>query len=191
MGSDVAVVCVFLSSGNSAPFSGFWLNIFDLEGLAMMKKLALAVAVVGCLSASAFAADGRISQRSLAHMGLQGMTTMSDVQGMHVRGMSMRDSGLVNVNFYTNNQAFGGQGGAGGAGGAGGKGGDGGTATVGGGSQQPHYNTETPTSGGGTATANGGAGGAGGAGGSANGGGATAVTVNVPITIISSGSHHR
>jgi hypothetical protein len=88
----------------------------------MMKKLALAVAVVGCLSASAFAADGRISHGSLAHMGLQGMTTMSDEQGMHVRGTNLNNQGSPKINVFINAVAIGGDGGFGGNGGNGGKG---------------------------------------------------------------------
>src|SRR3974377_391429 len=92
--------------------------------LAMMKKLALAVAVVGCLSASAFAADGRISDRSLAHMGLQGMKTMSDAQGMQIRGTSF-DHGSPTINVWINAIAIGGDGGGGGGGGNGGNNGGG------------------------------------------------------------------
>jgi hypothetical protein len=117
-----------------AGIDGF--RVRQLEGLAMMKKLALAVAVVGCLSASAFAADGRISQGSLAHMGLQGMTTMSDAQGMHIRGMSFMGSGGANINVWINAIAIGGNGGGGGNGGnggnyGGGNGGNGGNANGG------------------------------------------------------------
>jgi hypothetical protein len=106
-----------------------------MKDIAMMKKLALAVAVVGCLSASAFAADGRISRSSLAHMGLQGMTTMSDAQGLQVRGMSVRDGG-ANINIWINAIAVGGNGGGGGGGGnggnnGGGNGGNGGNANGG------------------------------------------------------------
>ena len=92
----------------------------------MMKNLALAVAVVGCLSASAFAADGRISQGSLAHMGLQGMTTMSDAQGMHVRGTNFNNQGSPKINVFINAVAIGGDGGSGGNGGNGGSRGNGG-----------------------------------------------------------------
>jgi hypothetical protein len=107
----------------------------QLEGLAMMKKLALAVAVVGCLSASAFAADGRISKGSLAHMGLQGMKTISDEQGMQVRGTSFSQGG-ANINVWINAIAIGGDGGGGGNGGnggnnSGGNGGNGGNANGG------------------------------------------------------------
>jgi hypothetical protein len=91
----------------------------------MMKKLALAVAVVGCLSASAFAADGRISQGSLAHMGLQGMKTMSDERGMQVRGTSLNQGG-ANINVWINAITVGGNGGGGGGGGNGGNVGNGG-----------------------------------------------------------------
>src|SRR5271169_5010003 len=97
----------------------------QLEGLAMMKKLALAVAVVGCLSASAFAADGRISKGSLAHMGLQGMKTMSDEQGMQVRGTSLSQGG-ANINVWINAIAIGGNGGNGSGGNGSGGNGNGG-----------------------------------------------------------------
>lgn len=140
----------------------------------MMKKLALAVAVVGCLSASAFAADGRLSERSLGHMGLQGMKTMSDAQGMHVRGTSLGGPTVTNTNTGGSG-GFGGNGGTGGSGGLG-VGGSGGSAFIGGGN-------------GGNGNANGGAGGAGG---SANGGNASSTTNFVTITVfISGGSHHH
>jgi hypothetical protein len=162
-------------AGIDAAFSGFCFNSCAMEGLAMMKKLVLAVAVVGCLSAAAFAADGRISQDSLAHMGLRGMTTMSDAQGMHVRGTSIGGGPTV---INTNIGGSGGSGGTGGNGGGGGQafGGSGGSAFIGGGN-------------GGNGNANGGAGGAGG---NANGGNASSTTNFTTINIIiTSSSHHH
>jgi len=51
-----------------------------------MKTL-LTIASVLVLSASpAFAGEGQISKQSLAKMGLSGMQTMSDAQGMQIRG---------------------------------------------------------------------------------------------------------
>jgi len=65
----------------------FLLGRFVME--RVMKKIAkvmLSVAVVVSLSAAASAAPGRVSDRSLQKMGLQGMKAMSDEQGMKIRG---------------------------------------------------------------------------------------------------------
>lgn len=61
---------------------------FFEEALAM--KMLLAVASVLVLTAApAFAAEGQVSDQSLAKMGLSGMQTMSDNDGMQVRGLSI------------------------------------------------------------------------------------------------------
>ena len=54
-----------------------------------MKVLLGLAAVVAFSAASAMAGDGRLSDPSLAKMGLAGMHSMSDAQGLHIRGMSV------------------------------------------------------------------------------------------------------
>lgn len=54
-----------------------------------MKVLLGLAAVVAFSAASAMAGEGRLSDQSLAKMGLAGMHSMSDAQGMHIRGMSV------------------------------------------------------------------------------------------------------
>jgi hypothetical protein len=54
-----------------------------------MKVLLGLAAVVAFSAASAMAGDGRLSDQSLAKMGLAGMHSMSDVQGLHIRGLSV------------------------------------------------------------------------------------------------------
>ncbi len=54
-----------------------------------MKVLLAFASVVLFSAASAFAADGQVSQNSLAKMGLSGMKAMSDVDGMQLRGLSI------------------------------------------------------------------------------------------------------
>jgi len=53
-----------------------------------MKILFTLASVVGLSVASACAGDGQISNRSLARMGLQRMTALSDTDGMSIRGTS-------------------------------------------------------------------------------------------------------
>jgi hypothetical protein len=53
-----------------------------------MKILLALVSVVALSTASTFAGDGQISSRSLANMGLQRMTALSDTDGMAIRGTS-------------------------------------------------------------------------------------------------------
>jgi hypothetical protein len=53
-----------------------------------MKMLFATAALVALSAASAVAADGRVSDHSLARMGLSGMKVMSDVDGMVIRGTS-------------------------------------------------------------------------------------------------------
>lgn len=67
-----------------------------------MKKL-LSLALILSLSASPlFAAEGRVSHRSLANMGLQGMKTMSDQDGAKIRGGAAIDpvAGQVAYDIY-------------------------------------------------------------------------------------------
>ncbi len=54
-----------------------------------MKILVALVTVVSLSAAPALAGDSQISKHSLARMGLQGMTTMSDVDGMSIRGQAI------------------------------------------------------------------------------------------------------
>src|SRR5579863_7087595 len=73
--------------GRKCVSHSFLLGRFELE--RVMKKIAkvmLSVVVVVSLSAAASAAQGRVSDRSLQKMGLQGMKAMSDEQGMKIRG---------------------------------------------------------------------------------------------------------
>jgi hypothetical protein len=58
-----------------------------------MKTLLSIAAVVVLAASSAMAGDGRVSQQSLAKMGLSSMQQMSDSQGMHVRGQFAIASG--------------------------------------------------------------------------------------------------
>ena len=51
-----------------------------------MKRLWALAAAFAALSGTAFANDGQISRRDLAKMGLSEMKTLSDAQGMQVRG---------------------------------------------------------------------------------------------------------
>ena len=53
-----------------------------------MKMLFATAALVALSAASAVAADGRVSDHSLARMGLSGMKIMSDVDGNSIRGTS-------------------------------------------------------------------------------------------------------
>ena len=54
-----------------------------------MKTLLTVAALMVFAATSANAGDGRVSQQSLAKMGLAGMQVMSDAQGMQVRGTSI------------------------------------------------------------------------------------------------------
>jgi hypothetical protein len=78
-----------------------------------MKVLLGLAAVVAFSAASAMAGEGRVPDHSLAKMGLAGMKTMSDTQGMHIRGLSIAVVGggsiasingvggsAVGVNYY-------------------------------------------------------------------------------------------
>ncbi len=66
----------------------------------MLKKIVLVLAMIACLSATtATAAEGRISDRSLARMGLQGMQTMSDERGLAVRGAGMEDFLKIDIDI--------------------------------------------------------------------------------------------
>jgi len=52
----------------------------------------LTFAAVLCFAVPAYSADGQISQSSLARLGLAGMTSLSDAQGLEVRGLGVMDA---------------------------------------------------------------------------------------------------
>ena len=54
-----------------------------------MKSLYALAAIVALCAAPAFAGEGHVSSKSLANMGLTGLKTMDDAQGMTVRGLSI------------------------------------------------------------------------------------------------------
>jgi hypothetical protein len=57
-----------------------------------MKTL-LTFAAVVCLSAlPAYSADGQISKSTLSHLGLAGLTSLSDAQGLEIRGLGVADA---------------------------------------------------------------------------------------------------
>ena len=51
-----------------------------------MKSLYALAAIVAFSAVPAFAGEGHVSTNSLAKMGLAGMKTMNDAQGMQIRG---------------------------------------------------------------------------------------------------------
>jgi hypothetical protein len=59
-----------------------------------MKSLVALALVCSLSSLSAFAGDGRISGRDLTKMGLQGMKTMTDEDGMKIRGLNVAAGGF-------------------------------------------------------------------------------------------------
>src|ERR1700732_3374472 len=54
-----------------------------------MKILYALAAIVAFSAVPAFAGEGHVSNNSLAKMGLAGMKTMNDAQGMQIRGTSI------------------------------------------------------------------------------------------------------
>jgi hypothetical protein len=54
-----------------------------------MKSLYALAAIVAFSAVPAFAGEGHVTSMSLANMGLSGMKTMNDAQGMTVRGLSI------------------------------------------------------------------------------------------------------
>jgi hypothetical protein len=54
--------------------------------MKITKTVLCIAAVVGLFAASATASNGRVSDRSLAKMGLSGMKSLSDEQGSRIRG---------------------------------------------------------------------------------------------------------
>jgi hypothetical protein len=54
-----------------------------------MKSLIALASVVALSVAPTFAAEGHVSHKALANMGLSGMKTMADSQGAQIRGMSV------------------------------------------------------------------------------------------------------
>src|SRR5580698_3400883 len=78
-----------------------------------MKSLFALASVLAFAAAPALAADGQVSDQALAKMGLGSMKSVSDAQGMHIRGLSIavvggyssaytntRNSGASTTNFY-------------------------------------------------------------------------------------------
>jgi hypothetical protein len=80
-----------------------------------MKSLIAFASVVALSVVPAFAAQGHVSNQSLANMGLAGMKSMADAQGMQLRGLSVKvgggsiagiagvGGGAASVNFYSAN----------------------------------------------------------------------------------------
>ena len=58
-----------------------------------MKNLIALASVLALSVVPAFAAEGHVSDQSLAKMGLTGMKTMTDTQGLQIRGMSATAGG--------------------------------------------------------------------------------------------------
>ena len=58
-----------------------------------MKIVLCMASLVAFAVTPAFAGEGHVSNRSLANMGLAGMKTLSDSQGMQVRGLSIAIAG--------------------------------------------------------------------------------------------------
>jgi|SRR5580698_5564026 hypothetical protein len=58
-----------------------------------MKSLIALASVVALSVAPAFAAEGHVSNKALANMGLSGMKAMADSQGAHIRGLSIAVAG--------------------------------------------------------------------------------------------------
>jgi hypothetical protein len=58
-----------------------------------MKQLFGFAAILLLSAASATAGDGRLSYQSLGKIGLGGMTSLSDAQGMEIRGLGVYDEG--------------------------------------------------------------------------------------------------
>jgi opacity protein-like surface antigen len=53
-----------------------------------MKNVVAPVVLLALMSIPAFAADGNVPQATLSSLGLSGLETMSDAQGMDIRGQS-------------------------------------------------------------------------------------------------------
>jgi hypothetical protein len=60
-----------------------------------MKSLIALASVVALSVAPAFAAEGHVSQKALANMGLSGMKAMADSQGSQIRGLAVAVAGGV------------------------------------------------------------------------------------------------
>jgi hypothetical protein len=58
-----------------------------------MKIVLCMASLVAFAVTPAFAGEGHVSNRSLSNMGLAGMKTLSDSQGMQVRGLSIAIAG--------------------------------------------------------------------------------------------------
>jgi hypothetical protein len=58
-----------------------------------MKLLIGCAAILGLSAVTAVAGEGRLSNQSLARLGLGGMQLMSDSQGLEIRGLGVQESG--------------------------------------------------------------------------------------------------
>lgn len=68
-----------------------------------IAKIVLSVAaVVGLFAGTATASNGRVTDRSLAKMGLSGMKSLSDEQGSQIRGAGHGHPGFPNPIRFIN-----------------------------------------------------------------------------------------
>jgi hypothetical protein len=73
----------------------------NLEPEAWNMRTLFTLATALGLAAPAFAGDGQISDRSLAKFGLAGMKTISDTEGLKIRGQSFVIAGsFTSVNGH-------------------------------------------------------------------------------------------
>jgi hypothetical protein len=74
--------------------------------MKMTKTVLCVAAVIAAFAGSAIAANGRVSDRSLAKMGLTGMKNLSDEQGSQIRGAGHdKNSGFPNPIQFINELA--------------------------------------------------------------------------------------
>jgi hypothetical protein len=71
-----------------------------------MKILLTFAAVLCFTSLPAYSADGQISSSSLTRLGLAGMTPISDVQGLEVRGLGVMEAMSMD-NGYDDHKKYG------------------------------------------------------------------------------------
>jgi hypothetical protein len=70
--------------------AGLFLPVPFVE-VSSMKLLIGLAAIVGLSAVSAMAGEGRLSNQSLAKIGLVGMKIMSDSQGLEIRGLGVTE----------------------------------------------------------------------------------------------------
>jgi hypothetical protein len=74
--------------------------------MKMTKTVLCVAAVIAMFAGSAAAANGRVSERSLAKMGLSEMKSLSDAQGTEIRGAGHgQTSGFPNPIRFINELA--------------------------------------------------------------------------------------